>query len=76
MPASSALAASAVAVIAKIAGDVKDGARFLWARSILKPPSWYAQVAQILHEKYPHAPVVIVDPYTFFGLIRLQYNPE
>ena len=69
-------AEAAAAVIAKLAGDVKDEARFLWARSILKPPSWYAQVAQILREKYPQAPVVVVDPYTFFGLIRLQYDPE
>ncbi len=69
-------AEAAAAVIAKLAGDVKDEARFLWARSILKPPSWYAQVAQILREQYPQAPVVVVDPYTFFGLIRLQYDPE
>ena len=69
-------AEAAAVVIAKLAGDVKDEARFLWARSILKPPSWYAQVSQILREKYPQAPVVVVDPYTFFGLIRLQYNPE
>ena len=67
-------AEAAAAVIAKYAGDVKDEARFLWARSILKPPSWYAQVSQILQEKHPQAAVTIVDPYTFFGLIRLQFE--
>jgi hypothetical protein len=69
-------AEAAAVVIAKLAGNVKAEARFLWARSILKPPSWYVQVAQILREKYPQAPVMVVDPYTFFGLIRLQYDPE
>ena len=65
-------AEAAAEVIAKLAANVKTQARFLWARSILKPPSWYAQVSQILREKYPQAPVEVVDPYTFFGLIRLH----
>lgn len=69
-------AAEAAAVIAKLAGNIKGEAGFLWARSILKPPSWYAQIAQILREKYPQAPVAFVDPYTFFGLIQLQHDPK
>lgn len=69
-------AEQAAAVIAKLTGDVKAEARFLWARSILKPPSWYAQVMQILQEKHPEASVAFVDPYTFFGLIQLQNEPE
>lgn len=68
-------AEAAAAVIAKLADDVKAEGRFLWARSILKSPSWYAQVSQTLRDKYPQAPVVVVDPYTFFGLIRLQHEP-
>jgi hypothetical protein len=69
-------AEQAATVIAKLAADVEGDARFLWARSILKPPSWYAQVAQLLREKHSEAPVEFVDPYTFFGLIRLQHDPE
>ena len=69
-------AEAAAGVIAKLADNVKSDARFLWARSILKPPSWYARVGEILREKHPQAPVVVVDPYTFFGLIQLQCAAE
>ncbi|MBP9900306.1 MAG: hypothetical protein KBH45_02515, partial [Verrucomicrobia bacterium] len=69
-------AEAAAAVIAKLADNVKADARFLWARSILKPPSWYAKVGEILREKHPQAPVIVVDPYTFFGLIQLQCAAE
>jgi len=69
-------AESAAQVIADRAVNVKDEAHFLWARSILKPPSWYAQVSQILREKHPQAAVVVVDPYTFFGLIQLKENQK
>lgn len=64
--------AEAAAFIVEHAGHLKSAAGFLWARSILKSPAWYAQVAQIIQEKHPEAPVVFVDPYTFFGLIRLN----
>lgn len=67
-------AAQAAAVLAQLAGEVKGGPRFLWARSILKSPSWYAEVAQLAKEKHPAAPVTFVDPYTFFGLIRCHYE--
>jgi len=60
----------AAQVIANLAKPVNEGPSFLWARSILKPPSWYVQVSRLLREKHPEAPVVIVDPHTFFGLIR------
>lgn len=69
-------AAQAAAVIAKHAGNLKAEPGFLWARSILKSPSWYAQVTQIVQEEHPEAPVVFVDPYTFFGLIRVKFKPE
>lgn len=63
-------AEQAAQVIASHAKAVKDAPPFLWARSILKPPAWYAQVSQFLREQHPDAPVVVVDPYTFFGLVR------
>ncbi|MCF7673922.1 MAG: hypothetical protein K9N23_07580 [Akkermansiaceae bacterium] len=69
-------AGEAAAVIAKLAGDVGSDARFLWARSILKSPAWYAKVSQILRDQHPEAPVLVVDPYTFFGLIRTQSGAE
>ena len=69
-------AEAAAAKIANLAGNVKTETRFLWARSTLKPPAWYAKVSQHLHDEFPTAPVVIVDPYTFFGLIRLQLAPD
>lgn len=45
---------------------------FFWARSILKTPKWYADLSLRLSEKYPDLKVEVVDPYTFFGLVRLQ----
>jgi hypothetical protein len=63
-------AEEAARVIADLARGVKNEARFLWARSILKSPAWYAQVSQILRDKHPEAQVIVVDPYTFFGLIK------
>jgi hypothetical protein len=29
-----------------------------------------------MREKHPEAPVVFVDPYTFFGLVRLSCGSE
>jgi hypothetical protein len=63
-------AEQAAEVIAKRAGEVRGAAQFLWARSILKSPSWYAEVSQILRVKHGEAPVAVVDPCTFFGLIE------
>jgi hypothetical protein len=68
-------AVEAAAVIAAEAEKVSTDARFLWARSILKSPSWYAAVSQTLRERHPDAPVVVADPYTFFGLITLANPP-
>ncbi len=58
---------------AKRTGDTPG---FLWARSILKPPRWYADIETILAEKHPEAKVATVDPYTFFGLIKQQFGPS
>jgi hypothetical protein len=60
----------AAAAIARDAAGSDAGPVFQWRRSILKPPSWYARLSEILEEQYPEARVVVVDPYTFFGLIR------
>lgn len=65
-------AEAAAEVIARHAGGALNRARFLWARSILRSPSWYAEVSRLLHERHPDLPVTVVDPYTFFGLIRIQ----
>ena len=64
-------AAAAAKVIAERARARAAGPGFLWARSILKSPTWYADVSRQLAEKHPDAAVRIVDPYTFFGLVRL-----
>ena len=58
------------AYMARQAAAAANGPCFLWARTILKSPSWHAEVSRFLREKHPAAPVVVVDPYTFFGLIK------
>ncbi len=58
------------------AAAATNGPAFLWARTILKSPGWHAEVSRILREKHPEAPVVIVDPYTFFGLIKAHVEEE
>lgn len=45
---------------------------FFWARSILKSPSWFAALSERIRSEDPGAEVEVVDPYTFFGLIRLH----
>lgn len=62
----------AASVIAQAAAQRGDQPGFLWARSILKAPRWYADLSRRLAEEHPEAQVVVVDPYTFFGLIRLR----
>lgn len=64
--------AKAAEVIANLAKSQKEGPGFLWARSILRTPDWYADLSGILAKKYPDLAVEVVDPYTFFGLIRLS----
>jgi hypothetical protein len=65
----------AAALIVKAARRSKDRPGFLWARSILRSPGWYANLSRRLAEQLPEAQVVVVDPYTFFGLLRLQWGP-
>jgi GxGYxYP putative glycoside hydrolase C-terminal domain/GxGYxY sequence motif in domain of unknown function N-terminal len=60
----------AARMIADFAAKHPGRASFLWARVTLKSPQWYADVSRALRQKFPDAPVEIVDPYTFFGLIR------
>lgn len=62
-------ATAAAEFIARKAREASGGPGFLWARSILKSPAWYAEVSKQLREKHGALPVEVVDPYTFFGLI-------
>lgn len=62
----------AVRRIAELTSGLKGQPKFLWARSILKKPEWYAAVSKGLRDKHPELPIVVVDPYTFFGLIGVQ----
>ncbi len=68
-------AAEAAALIARRAEARGAGPGFLWARSILKPPRWYAEVSALLRERHPDLAIEVVDPYTFFGLIRMACDP-
>lgn len=75
LPDDAAAAAAFIDKAAKQRGEDEPG--FLWARSILKSPGWYVEVSRLLAEKYPEAKVEVVDPYTFFGLIRAHLSrPE
>jgi len=69
-------AEATAAYLAKQSATATAGPRFLWARTILKSPSWHVEVSRLLREKHPAAPVVVVDPYTFFGLIREHAGPR
>lgn len=62
----------AAAAVAEQARAGKGRPAFLWARSILRPPRWYAELSDTLETKYPDADITVVDPYTFFGLIQLD----
>jgi hypothetical protein len=62
--------------MAQQAAAAAKGPCFLWARTILQTPRWHADVSRILREQHPDAPVVVVDPYTFFGLIKQHVNGE
>jgi hypothetical protein len=62
---------AAAAFIAAQAARGQGRPAFLWARSILKPPRWYADLSRTLRERHPTVPFEVVDPYTFFGLVRL-----
>jgi hypothetical protein len=64
--------AAAAALIVQRAGARGEDVGFLWARSILKPPSWYAELSRQLEEDHAEVEIEVVDPYTFFGLVRLH----
>jgi hypothetical protein len=63
-------AEQAANLIADRAAKTRGQTAFLWARSILKSPGWYAEVSRRLRKEHPAAAIEVVDPYTFFGLIR------
>jgi hypothetical protein len=62
----------AAELIATASRGLKARAGFLWARSILRSPGWYAELSRRIADKCPSGDATVVDPYTFFGLIRLQ----
>jgi hypothetical protein len=57
-----------------IARDAAKGSEpvFLWKRSILRRPSWYSDLSRALKARYPQLAIEVVDPYTFFGLIKVH----
>lgn len=57
--------------IARYATENAGKTHFLWARATLKSPQWYSDVSKSLRKQFPNLAIEIVDPYTFFGLIRL-----
>jgi hypothetical protein len=65
-------AEAAAATLARAARGLKGGTGFFWARSILKEPAWYDDVSLNLARNHPDAPIEVVDPYTFFGLIAMH----
>ena len=67
-------AKSAADAIAKAARRSRAGPGFMWARSILRPPAWYANVSEILQSQHPELQIQVVDPYTFFGLIKAHFH--
>jgi hypothetical protein len=67
---------AAAAAIARDANGSERHPVFQWRRSILKSPDWYERLSALLKEKHSDARVEVVDPYTFFGLIRLQQTQE
>jgi len=63
----------AAAMVAAFARKQPGRPGFFWARSILKSPAWYARLSERLRQGHPEAEVAVVDPYSFFGLIRLEF---
>jgi len=61
----------AARAIAAAGRGLDKGPVFFWARSILKSPRWYSDLSDRLKQNHPEVPVEVVDPYTFFGLVRM-----
>ncbi len=68
--------AQAAAQIAHDAAGSDHEPIFQWRRSILKSPGWYADLSQELRDKHAEARVEVVDPYTFFGLLKLHLSEK
>ncbi len=64
----------AARVVMSAARAQSGKAGFIWARSILKSPQWYADLSAAIERKDPERKVVVVDPYTFFGLVGLEFQ--
>lgn len=63
----------AVEVVRRYVRQRGNAPGFLWARSILRSPDWYASLSKRLEKTFPKGEVVVVDPNTFFGLIKIQH---
>ena len=48
--------------------------RFHWFRDILKPPSWHVAVMEEITRQNPK--VVLLDPHTFFELLRIDLQAK
>jgi hypothetical protein len=72
----STVAAAGAAIAGLVTGT--SAPTFLWVRSVLQNPSWYAQLSFYLAQNYPGISFNVVDAYTFFGLlgINLGLTPE
>lgn len=65
---------AAARMIARAAALKRAAPGFMWARSILRSPSWYAELSEILARDHSDLQVEVVDPYTFFDLIRREFR--
>lgn len=67
-------AEEAARFIAEHAMSAHGQTKFLWTRATLKSPGWYLEISNRLRDQYPDASIEIVDPYTFFSLLRLDVS--
>ncbi len=49
---------------------------FKYFRSSAKTPLWYVQIMKVLKTKYRAFPLELVDPYTFFALIKYYHKKK
>lgn len=57
----------------QIATELDDtGTRFLFFRSVMESPTWHAELMDLVKKNDANDRVRFVDPYTFFGLLKLH----
>ncbi len=58
---------------ATIRGELDDrGTQFLFFRSVIQTPGWHAELIERMMNSETGGRVRFVDPYTFFGLLKLH----